>query len=108
MPHKVNPIDFENSEGNLGIANALLDSSPTNCPYRGGNATSPIRRCCATSGVAVSHTFIAWQSLSTLGLDRIDVDSARLLDELNDNWSFWRNPFKRSCVAMVSKARTNN
>jgi adenylosuccinate lyase len=39
MPHKVNPIDFENAEGNLGIANALFGTSVPSCPFRAGSAT---------------------------------------------------------------------
>jgi hypothetical protein len=48
MPHKVNPIDFENAEGNLGIANALLATSPRSCRSAAGSATSPTPPCCAT------------------------------------------------------------
>src|SRR5579883_1336675 len=47
MPHKVNPIDFENAEGNLGIANALLRTSRTSFPSLAGSAISPTPRCCA-------------------------------------------------------------
>jgi hypothetical protein len=49
MPHKVNPIDFENAEGNLGLANALLGISPTSCRFRACSATSPTPPCCAIS-----------------------------------------------------------
>jgi hypothetical protein len=48
MPHKVNPIDFENAEGNLGLANALLRTCRRSCRCRAGSATSPTAPCCAT------------------------------------------------------------
>jgi adenylosuccinate lyase len=48
MPHKVNPIDFENSEGNLGLANAVFQHLASNCPSPAGSVISPTRPCCAT------------------------------------------------------------
>ena len=48
MPHKVNPIDFENSEGNLGLANALLHHLRPSCRYRAGSAICPTPLCCGT------------------------------------------------------------
>ncbi len=48
MPHKVNPIDFENAEGNLGLANAVLEHLAAKLPISASSATSPTRRCCAT------------------------------------------------------------
>ena len=48
MPHKVNPIDFENSEGNLGLANALLEHMAPSCPSHAGSGICPTPPCCAT------------------------------------------------------------
>lgn len=93
MPHKVNPIDFENAEGNLGIANALLrffaDKLPISRWQRDLTDSTVLRNL----GVAVSHAYIAWRSLER-GLDRIDVDANRLLDDLNSNWELLAEPIQ--------------
>jgi adenylosuccinate lyase len=93
MPHKVNPIDFENAEGNLGIANALLrffaDKLPISRWQRDLTDSTVLRNL----GVAVSHAFIAWRSLER-GLDRIDIDVARMLDDLNSNWELLAEPIQ--------------
>jgi adenylosuccinate lyase len=93
MPHKVNPIDFENAEGNLGIANALLrffaDKLPISRWQRDLTDSTVLRNL----GVGISHAYIAWRSLER-GLDRIDVDSARLLDDLNSNWELLAEPIQ--------------
>ncbi len=93
MPHKVNPIDFENAEGNLGIANALLrffaDKLPISRWQRDLTDSTVLRNL----GVAVSHAYIAWRSIER-GLDRLDVDSARMLDDLNGNWELLAEPIQ--------------
>jgi adenylosuccinate lyase len=93
MPHKVNPIDFENAEGNLGIANALLrffaDKLPISRWQRDLTDSTVLRNL----GVAVSHAFIGWRSIER-GLDRIDIDSARMLDDLNNNWELLAEPIQ--------------
>jgi adenylosuccinate lyase len=93
MPHKVNPIDFENAEGNLGIANALLrffaDKLPISRWQRDLTDSTVLRNL----GVGISHAYIAWRSLDR-GLDRIDVDQARLLDDLNSNWELLAEPIQ--------------
>jgi adenylosuccinate lyase len=93
MPHKVNPIDFENAEGNLGMANALLrffaDKLPISRWQRDLTDSTVLRNL----GVAVSHAYIAWRSLER-GLDRIDIDSARMLDDLNSNWELLAEPIQ--------------
>jgi adenylosuccinate lyase len=93
MPHKVNPIDFENAEGNLGIANALLrffaDKLPISRWQRDLTDSTVLRNL----GVAIGHAYIAWRSLER-GLDRIDVDSARLLEDLNSNWELLAEPIQ--------------
>jgi len=93
MPHKVNPIDFENAEGNLGIATALLrffaDKLPISRWQRDLTDSTVLRNL----GVAISHAYIAWRSLER-GLDRIDIDKARLLEDLNSNWELLAEPIQ--------------
>ena len=85
MPHKVNPIDFENSEGNLGIANALLrhlsDKLPISRWQRDLTDSTVLRNL----GVAIGHTALGWTSLRQ-GLARLDIDRARLGEDLDANW----------------------
>ena len=75
MPHKVNPIDFENAEGNLGIANALLrhfaDKLPISRWQRDLTDSTVLRNL----GVALGHTLVAWRALGR-GLGKIDADAA--------------------------------
>lgn len=81
MPHKVNPIDFENAEGNVGLANALLvhlaEKLTVSRLQRDLSGSTVIRN----AGVAFGHTLMAWQSAAR-GMERIDLDRGRLLDEL--------------------------
>jgi adenylosuccinate lyase len=85
MPHKVNPIDFENAEGNLGVANALLrhcaDKLPVSRWQRDLSDSTVLRNL----GVAVGHSVLAWQSL-TLGLGKLAADPARMAADLDDSW----------------------
>jgi len=85
MPHKVNPIDFENSEGNLGLANALLrhlaDKLPISRWQRDLTDSTVLRNL----GVAIGHTVMGWMALRQ-GLGRLDVDRQRLAADLDANW----------------------
>jgi len=85
MPHKVNPIDFENSEGNLGIANALLrhlsDKLPVSRWQRDLSDSTVLRNV----GVALGHSLLAWESCLK-GLARLEADPARMLEDLEANW----------------------
>jgi adenylosuccinate lyase len=85
MPHKVNPIDFENSEANLGISNALLDHLASKLPIsrlqRDLTDSSAIRN----MGNAVGHSLIALKS-SIRGIDRVSVDKAVINGDLRDAW----------------------
>ena len=85
MPHKVNPIDFENSEGNLGLANALLrhlaDKLPISRWQRDLTDSTVLRNL----GVAIGHAVLGWTSLRQ-GLARLDVDHERLAADLDANW----------------------
>jgi adenylosuccinate lyase len=85
MPHKVNPIDFENAEGNLGIANALLrhfaDKLPISRWQRDLTDSTVLRNL----GVALGHTLVAWRALGR-GLGKIDADAAALTADLEGAW----------------------
>ena len=84
MPHKVNPIDFENAEGNFGVANALLDFLSNKLPIsrlqRDLTDSTVLRNC----GVAFGHSYLGWQSLQT-GISKLEVNKAKLLEDLRDN-----------------------
>jgi adenylosuccinate lyase len=85
MPQKVNPIDFENAEGNLGIANSLLAHFGQKLPVsrlQRDLSDSTVRR---TFGTALGHSLVAWTSLQR-GLTRIAPDEAKLKAELNAHW----------------------
>src|SRR4249919_616568 len=85
MPHKVNPIDFENSEGNAGVANALLrhlaDKLPVSRWQRDLTDSTVLRNL----GVAFGHSLLGLAAASR-GLDRLEVDRARLAEDLDANW----------------------
>jgi adenylosuccinate lyase len=93
MPHKVNPIDFENAEGNLGIANALLrflaDKLPISRWQRDLTDSTVLRNV----GVGAAHSLIAWKSIER-GLDRVEVDRARLAEDLDANWELLAEPIQ--------------
>jgi adenylosuccinate lyase len=85
MPHKVNPIDFENAEGNLGLANALLrhfaDKLPLSRWQRDLTDSTVLRNL----GVALAHALLAFKSIER-GLARLEPDAARLAADLDANW----------------------
>jgi adenylosuccinate lyase len=85
MPHKVNPIDFENAEGNLGLANALLghfaDKLPISRLQRDLTDSTVMRNV----GVAIGHAVLSLKSLTT-GLGKIDLDQARVTEDLSRAW----------------------
>ncbi|MBW7930261.1 MAG: adenylosuccinate lyase [Gammaproteobacteria bacterium] len=85
MPHKVNPIDFENAEGNLGIANALLQHLAAKLPVSRWQRDLSDSTVLRNVGVAIAHGLLAWQALAT-GLNKLDADPARLLADLETNW----------------------
>jgi adenylosuccinate lyase len=93
MPHKVNPIDFENGEGNFGIANALLRFMADKLPvsrWQRDLTDSTVQR---NIGVALAHSDIAIQSVSR-GLARLEVDGERLLADLDANWELLAEPIQ--------------
>jgi len=86
MPHKVNPIDFENAEGNLGIANALLEHLAGKLPVSRLQRDLTDSTVLRNLGVPVGHTFIAIKSLEK-GLSKLVLNEARLKDDLENNWA---------------------
>jgi adenylosuccinate lyase len=85
MPHKVNPIDFENAEGNLGLANALLghfaDKLPVSRMQRDLTDSTVLRNL----GVAIGHSVLSFRSLSA-GLEKIELNHARVAEDLDRAW----------------------
>ncbi|MFM1885958.1 MAG: Adenylosuccinate lyase [Pseudomonadota bacterium] len=85
MPHKVNPIDFENAEGNLGVANALLRHFAEKLPVSRWQRDLTDSTVLRNLGVALGHTLLAWKSLQR-GLGKIAADEARLAADLDGAW----------------------
>ncbi len=85
MPHKVNPIDFENAEGNLGIANALLGHFAEKLPVSRWQRDLTDSTVLRALGTAIGHCQIAWLSLGK-GLGKLAVNHARLNEDLENSW----------------------
>jgi adenylosuccinate lyase len=93
MPHKVNPIDFENGEGNFGVANALLRFMSEKLPvsrWQRDLTDSTVQR---NLGVALAHADLAVQSVAR-GLARLEVDRERLAADLDANWELLAEPIQ--------------
>ena len=93
MPHKVNPIDFENAEGNLGVANALLrhlaDKLPVSRWQRDLTDSTVLR----TLGVALGHSLLAFDSCLK-GMGKLEVNPARLHEDLDHAWEVLAEPIQ--------------
>lgn len=85
MPHKVNPIDFENSEGNLGFANAILHFFSEKLPISRWQRDLTDSTVLRNLGVAFGHVAIAYQA-TLKGLKRLQVNEAKIADDLNQSW----------------------
>ena len=93
MPHKVNPIDFENSEGNLGLANAFLTHLSEKLPIsrmQRDLTDSTVER---NIGSAFGYCLLAYKSLFK-GLSKLEINQKALLDDLNDNWEILAEPIQ--------------
>ena len=86
MPHKVNPIDFENSEGNLGIANAVLDHLSNKLPISRLQRDLTDSTVLRNIGVPLAHTIIAFKS-TLKGLNKLIINKAAIEADLEDNWA---------------------
>jgi adenylosuccinate lyase len=85
MPHKVNPIDFENAEGNLGVANALLRHFSEKLPVSRWQRDLTDSTVLRNLGVALGHTLIAWRALGR-GLGKVAADPARIAADIEGAW----------------------
>jgi len=86
MPHKVNPIDFENSEGNLGIANAVFEHLSAKLPISRMQRDLTDSTVLRNVGVPFSHTIIAFKS-TLKGLDKLLLNESKFYDDLENNWA---------------------
>lgn len=86
MPHKVNPIDFENAEGNLGIGNALFEFLSAKLPISRLQRDLTDSTVLRNLGVPFAHLVVAVQSIET-GLGKLELNEQRLRDDLADNWA---------------------
>ena len=93
MPHKVNPIDFENSEGNLGIANALLRHMSEKLPISRWQRDLTDSTVLRNMGVALGHTLLACDSC-VRGLDKLEANRERLAHDLDQNWEVLAEPIQ--------------
>lgn len=115
MPHKVNPIDFENSEGNLGIANAVFEHLASKLPISRLQRDLTDSTVLRNIGVPIGHTVIGLRSILR-GLDKLLLDEAALAKDLEDNWAvvaeaiqtiLRREAYPNPYEALKSLTRTN-
>ncbi len=93
MPHKVNPIDFENAEGNLGVSNALLGHLAEKLPVSRWQRDLTDSTVLRTIGTAAGHAVIAYTSLLR-GLDKLQVNHDKLADDLDQSWEVLAEPIQ--------------
>lgn len=115
MPHKVNPIDFENSEGNLGYANAIFDHMSMKLPVSRLQRDLTDSTVLRNIGVPVGHTVIAFNSMLK-GLNKIVVNEEKINRDLDNNWAvvsealqtvLRREGFHKPYEALLDLTRTN-
>ena len=116
MPHKVNPIDFENAEGNLGIGNALFSFLSAKLPVSRLQRDLTDSTVLRNIGIPFSHTLIALASMEK-GLNKLEVNEAAIDSDLNDNWAvvaeaiqtiLRREGFPKPYEALKELTRTNH
>lgn len=93
MPHKVNPIDFENGEGNLGIANAIFDHLASKLPISRWQRDLTDSTVLRNIGVGFSYTSIALQSVMR-GISMLEADQQQMLQDLDENWEVLAEPIQ--------------
>jgi adenylosuccinate lyase len=94
MPHKVNPIDFENSEGNIGVANALLRHLSEKLPVSRWQRDLSDSTALRNVGVALGHTLLAYAACQR-GLAKLEVDRGRMAEDLDANWEVLAEPVQQ-------------
>jgi adenylosuccinate lyase len=93
MPHKVNPIDFENAEGNLGIANAVLNHLAQKLPISRWQRDLTDSTVLRNLGTGIGHVLIALESLKR-GISKLEVNNARIAADLEQNWEVLAEPIQ--------------
>jgi adenylosuccinate lyase len=93
MPHKVNPIDFENAEGNLGLSNALLRHLSEKLPISRWQRDLSDSTVLRNMGVALGYAVLAYQSLLT-GLNKLELNEAALASDLDRSWEVLAEPIQ--------------
>ena len=93
MPHKVNPIDFENAEGNLGLANALLKHLSEKLPISRWQRDLTDSTVLRNMGVALGYAVLAYQSLLT-GLNKLEINEAAIAQDLDASWEVLAEPIQ--------------
>jgi len=93
MPHKVNPIDFENAEGNLGLANALLKHLSEKLPVSRWQRDLTDSTVLRNIGVALGYATLAYTSLMT-GLNKLELNEERLAEDLDHAWEVLAEPIQ--------------
>src|SRR5690606_15608930 len=93
MPHKVNPIDFENSEGNLGLANALLGHLSAKLPISRWQRDLTDSTVLRNVGVALGYSLLGYDS-ALRGIDKLEVDRGRLAADLDAAWEVLAEPIQ--------------
>lgn len=93
MPHKVNPIDFENSEGNIGIANAIYQHLASKLPLSRWQRDLTDSTVLRNIGVGCAHSLIAFQA-TMKGISKLEVNEQHLRDELDQNWEVLAEPIQ--------------
>lgn len=86
MPHKVNPIDFENAEGNLGLANAIFEHLAAKLPVSRLQRDLTDSTVLRNIGVPFAHTLVAFRSIEK-GLGKLVINDGRIYDDLENNWA---------------------
>jgi adenylosuccinate lyase len=93
MPHKVNPIDFENAEGNLGLANAVLRHMAEKLPVSRWQRDLTDSTVLRNIGVALGYSALAYQSLMT-GLNKLEINKAAIAKDLDASWEVLAEPIQ--------------
>lgn len=115
MPHKVNPIDFENGEGNLGMANAVFGFLSSKLPVSRLQRDLTDSTVIRNIGVAMAHSLIAWKSVRK-GLSKLNVNTEKISSDLEDHWVvvaealqtiLRREGFPKPYEALLDLTRTN-
>lgn len=116
MPHKVNPIDFENAEGNLGLANAIFEHLSAKLPISRLQRDLSDSTVLRNIGVPLAHTIISFKSI-VKGLDKLTVNEEAISKDLDNNWAvvaegiqtiLRREGYKNPYETLIRLTRSNN